>query len=236
MVQTSLGSAPREWVEGNQYQPLMWAGPSLLLGFDRSQLRVADSPGAPEGIPDLVPRAHEKLDVTTVVALNPTGDSALLDVQELTHGYMHEVINLIDVPDRRVVSKLRMPGSATGLYDDGYWWGNRIVAANATITAGSKSPPGLLIFGVDGDRVRLLSRYGFTQDGHPIPAQNLPSVGQPRFLTSFHQVGLWGTELPVLGAGYITCNLRRQRCKEGPTVSRKAFDLGAGFVSNPSRP
>jgi hypothetical protein len=238
LVQDSLGGAPVAWATG-KYTPLMWAGDQLFvdLGFDPRRLEVADSPGQIHEIPKLVTSPDQRETSDTVVALSPSGELALVDVQEKIGRYVREVLTLVRVADRRVISRLLMPESDAGLAADGYWSGDQIVAANSAVAGGGKQPPGLTTVGVEDGQLRVLSRFDFTYRGKRPMAQNMPYVQQPRFLgeSGHNQVGLWATELGPIGVAYAECDLTQLHCVVGPPVAGKnATD--SGFVSNPSRP
>ncbi len=197
VVQQGLKGRPITWTAGT-YGPLAWAGPHLLSSAPATDLahqhrpgslRILSGPRQVRSIPGLFVGSESGPynfgRQASLIALSPSGNRALLDIEEPVKGYARDVVELLDVRRDRIVSRLVLPNTETALASDGYWSGRDIVTTD-TVYGGFSShpPPALAILAVRHGRVQLGSERGFTYQGRPLSSQDLTEIDQARFLGS----------------------------------------------------
>jgi hypothetical protein len=252
VVQHGLSGTPQSWSGEGAWGNLIWAGDDLLAndagpGDDTDSLVILRGPGSQFPV---VGPSHAPLGpFSTVIAVNPHGTEALIDIQRLGAGgsgvNATDSAALLRVSDNRILSAVVVNSDEArnkdlaALAADGSWSGDEIITTDGIFWGGSTHPPPALVtLTVHGNRVRLDSAKPLLEHGVIPLGEDLLEVSQASFLdSSGHLVALWLSSIGQLK--YLACNTATDRC----TSSRNYLDpygntaLGtAFFVSNPSRP
>lgn len=240
VVTQGLDSPDSVWTSAPD-QPVAWAGSRLLTIDGEARVRILSAPAAVQNVADLFAGsrsgAHDYGQIASFVALSPTGEFALLSLQEPISGYARDVVVLVRISDARIVSRLLLPNTQTAIAAFGDWSGDHIVAANAVYGGfSSHPPPAVVILSADRLHLRFVSEHGFIYDDKSIPAQQLAGLVQASYVNgNDHAINIWFSDYQD-SYQYARCNLATLRCPSGPIRAvRGGFDPSMLLI-NPSKP
>jgi hypothetical protein len=246
VVRQGIGGTEAIWVAGS-HTPLMWAGDRLITASslirDPGALATLARPNEVRpwnGLFLKLPPSHYGGAAAHVVALDSSGDRALIDVQQPSTTRERDQAVLVRTRDGSVLSRVLLPRFESALASDGYWSGDQIVTAGSYLAGETHYPPRVITIRVRADQIQRVSIFGFHIHGQAAEraAQGMATAYQPRFLGAANeQVGIWTGVIARLRPGYARCDLASMRCVDAPVAWRSADSVEEPlFISNPSRP
>jgi hypothetical protein len=238
-VQDGLHGIPVRW-SSLTLEPLAWAGRQLLARtVGQTRLLALTGPSSDREIPGLFadsqagPYGYGRR--VSLVAINPAGTLALLDLKEPVRGYARDEALILDLADDRLIARKLLPNSQQVMAPDGYWSGQNIITSGAVYGGFSNHPPPILIgLAFGGGRISVSFERGFGSRTRSLAPDLISEIGQPRYLSGANDlIGVW-----LYDAGdyrYLQCDTETLRCTSGQRYPLGGDQL-TGFVSNPSRP